>query len=380
MPRISLPAMHFAPEDYAGQLKLKSQRLQALLNPFGCPALEIHASPKIGFRMRAEFRLWHERSTGSKTDKRCYFAMFDPAEPKQPIEITEYPIACSTISQCMAPLLEAINASAVLARKLFQVEFLASRSNELLVTLVYHRQLDENWQAEATLLANKLNASIIGRARKQRIVLQRDHVYETLAVQGQAFRYEQCENSFTQPNASINEAMINWAVTHARGIDSVEIRDLLEMYCGNGNFSLPLARVFRQVLGTEISKTSIASAKRNAQYNRVKNISFVRLSGEETATALRGEREFRRLADISLADYDFCTVLVDPPRAGLDSKTLEFIAGFDNIIYISCNPQSLAENMSLLGKSHRITSGALFDQFPYTDHCEAGVFLARRAQ
>lgn len=69
---------------------------------------------------------------------------------------------------------------------------------------------------------------------------------------------------------------------------------------------------------------------------------------------------------------------VDPPRAGLDDKTVELVRQFDNIVYISCNPTTLHENLGQIGESHHIKRFALFDQFPYTDHIECGVFLKRR--
>ena len=78
-----------------------------------------------------------------------------------------------------------------------------------------------------------------------------------------------------------------------------------------------------------------------------------------------------------LGSYDLRTILVDPPRAGLDEHTLGMAAAFEAIIYISCNPQSLADNLLLLRHSHRIEHLALFDQFPYTEHMECGVFLRR---
>jgi tRNA (uracil-5-)-methyltransferase len=72
-------------------------------------------------------------------------------------------------------------------------------------------------------------------------------------------------------------------------------------------------------------------------------------------------------------------VLVDPPRAGLDVGTLDLVSRFDNIIYISCNPETLAENVRYLAGSFQMHRAALFDQFPFTEHTEAGVLLRRKA-
>ncbi|EOA3792905.1 tRNA (uridine(54)-C5)-methyltransferase TrmA, partial [Acinetobacter baumannii] len=74
---------------------------------------------------------------------------------------------------------------------------------------------------------------------------------------------------------------------------------------------------------------------------------------------------------------DFDTVFVDPPRAGIDDETLKLLQSFERIIYISCNPNTLYENLKTLTQTHRVTKFALFDQFPYTHHVESGVLLEK---
>ena len=103
--------------------------------------------------------------------------------------------------------------------------------------------------------------------------------------------------------------------------------DLLELYCGNGNFSMALADTFRRVLATEISKTSVAAAQVNIADNQLDNVVIARLSSEEFVQALRGERTFERLSGVDLSSYDFRTVLVDPPRAGLDDESVKQVQG-----------------------------------------------------
>lgn len=104
----------------------------------------------------------------------------------------------------------------------------------------------------------------------------------------------------------------------------------------------------------------------------------MRLSSEEFTQAIDKVRLFRRLADIDLDSYNFDTVLVDPPRAGLDKDACAIVARFPQILYISCNPEIQLENLELLSQTHRIKHFALFDQFPYTDHTETGLLLVRK--
>ncbi len=150
---------------------------------------------------------------------------------------------------------------------------------------------------------------------------------------------------------------------------------MCELYCGGGNFTIPLSQKFRKVLATEISKTSIKSALENCKLNNIENIDFIRMSAEDFVEALEEKREFRRLKDINLKSYNFSTIFVDPPRAGLDDTTRDLVKDFEKIIYISCNPQTLHRDLKFLTKTHKIINFALFDQFAYTEHIESGVFL-----
>merc|ERR1711971_663705 len=73
-------------------------------------------------------------------------------------------------------------------------------------------------------------------------------------------------------------------------------------------------------------------------------------------------------------------VLVDPPRAGLDNETRNYVAAFDHIIYISCNPVALVNDLRFLGSSFEVVSLAFFDMFPYTTHAECAVRVRRRSR
>ena len=254
------------------------------------------------------------------------------------------------------------------------MEFLTTLAGDALITLAYHRPLDEAWQVEAERLAAELQVSIVGRSKGKRIVIGRDYVEEELTVAGRTFRYRQPEGAFTQPNGEVCEKMLNWAFEALGQRDD----DLLELYCGNGNFTLPLSTRVRRVLATEISKTSVNAALANIEDNGITNIELVRLSAEELTQALNEVRPFRRLAGIDLKSYQFGSVFVDPPRAGMDPDTCELTRRFERILYISCNPETLAANIAQLADTHRIERCALFDQFPYTHHMEAGVLLVRK--
>ncbi|WP_016914482.1 tRNA (uridine(54)-C5)-methyltransferase TrmA [Vreelandella stevensii] len=361
------------PARYAEQLADKQAYVEQMFADFAPLGLEVYPSPASHYRQRCEFRIWHE-------DDDLFYAMFevDPDNPKQKrvIRLDQFAVASERINELMPQLRDAFLASDVLRRRLFQVEFLTTLSGEALVTLIYHRPLDDAWEEQARALEAELGIMIIGRSRKQRLVLSRDHVWERLEVDGRTLHYQQVENSFTQPNAHICQTMLSWAreVTAGR-----QQEDLVELYCGNGNFTIALAENFRRVLATEISRTSVASANVNLEANGINNAHVARMSAEEFALALKGEKAGRRVAEMGLDDYRFSTVLVDPPRAGLDEQSCEQLSEYAQIVYISCNPVTLADNLAQLTKTHQIERFALFDQFPFTHHCECGVLLTRRS-
>jgi tRNA (uracil-5-)-methyltransferase len=369
-----MPLSGFAPAQYEALLEKKVHRVSELLAPFSPPPPDVFASNSTGFRQRVEFRLWHDGDD-------LNYVMFRRNEPKTPITITEFPIADIRIQRLMPILRERLRGNATLRWKLFQIEFLASLAGDLLVTLVYHRKLDDIWEKAAHALREELSypaspISLIGRSRKQKIVLDRDFVQEVLPVRGREYRYRQYEQSFSQPNGRINIHMIEWACAQADQLCG----DLLELYCGNGNFTVPLSLHFDNLIATEVSKASIRAARTNLAENNIDNVQLIRLSAEEVTQAMNREREFRRLRELPrpLHQYQLETLFVDPPRGGLDDNTVAMTGGFTNIIYISCNPITLVRNLQLLDKSHQIVSFALFDQFPYTDHMECGVVLQRR--
>ncbi len=355
---------------YQQQLDAKVERISAQFAEFNPPSLAVFASPEQHFRMRAEFRIWH-------TDDDMFYAMFerDEQQQKQVIRIDEFPIADASINQLMPVLLAELKSDEALSKRLFEVHFLATLKGEMLVSLIYRCPLDEQWQALAKQLADKLNIKIIGRSRGQKVVLSDEFVVEELQVFERKYQYKQIESSFTQPNAQVCQKMLEWACDAAEQSS----KDLLELYCGNGNFTLPLSTRFNRVLATELAKSSVYSAQWNIEQNNIDNIQVARLSAEEFTQAYNAEREFRRLqeAQIEISSYDFDTVFVDPPRAGIDDETLKLLQCFERIIYISCNPDTLYDNLKLLTQTHKVTRFALFDQFPYTHHVESGVLLEK---
>ena len=351
---------------YAAQHKLKSDEIHALFKELYSGEITPFFSPDSHYRARAEFKIWHVGDD-------IRYAMNPIERGGKMVLIEECPMVIEPIEKLMWPLLESIKVLGM-GHKLFGLDFLSSSAGEIAVSMLYHRKLDSAWEEQARALAEQHDIKVIGRSRKQKVVLGEDFVTETLNINGKPFLFRHIENSFTQPNPRVNEKMVGWSLEQFKGISG----DLLELYCGAGNFTIPFASQFEKVLATEISKSSINAAQANMELNGETNIEFVRMSAEEFVQALDGVREFRRMKEIDLTGYELSTIFVDPPRAGMDEASCAFASRFEHLLYISCNPETLKRDLELLTKTHTIETMAMFDQFPYTAHMEMGVKLTKR--
>lgn len=350
---------------YEGQLNHKVSEVKEMFASLYSGHITVCASPSERYRSRAEFKIYHDESGISYAMSRL--------DRQGSLKIERCSIVSPAIASVMERLLDEISDLGI-AHKLFGVDFLASGEGEITLSMLYHKPLDEKWQEKARELEKRLGVYIIGRSRKQKLVLSQDYVTETLHIADRPYRYIHIENSFTQPNPRVNEQMIEWSLAQLDTIGG----DLLELYCGAGNFTIPFATLFDRVLATEISKSSIHAAKQNMSLNGVDNIEFVRLSAEEFTQALDGVREFRRLEGLNVSDYRLKTLFVDPPRAGLGEEPCAFASRFDHLLYISCNPETLLRDLEILSETHSIDAMATFDQFPYTHHLEMGVKLTKK--
>jgi tRNA (uracil-5-)-methyltransferase len=352
-------------KDYEEQLAYKISEVSELFSPYYQDAFDTIKSLPEAFRARSEFKIWHE-------DGKMSYAM-NHISKNGYVPITSCSIVSPAISELMPKLLVEIERLEI-GFKLFHIDFLSSMSGEMIVSLIYHRPLDESWSEKAKEIASKFSIKIIGRSRKQKVTLSDDFITEALPIDGQEYEFVQIENSFTQPNPGVNIQMIEWVLDKVKG----ETGDLLELYCGAGNFTLPLSRQFNKVLATEISKPSIRAALRNCELNDVHNITFLRMSSEEFVEAINKVREFTRLKDVDLDDFELKSIFLDPPRSGLDETTTQLSQKFDTIIYVSCNPQTLKRDLESLTQTHEIEKMAVFDQFAYTNHLEMGAILRRK--
>lgn len=169
--------------------------------------------------------------------------------------------------------------------------------------------------------------------------------------------------SFAQINLEQNRKLVEKVVDLAQLTPGMRIIDL---YCGMGNFSLPLAQAGAKVTGIEESSSSIKRAISNADLNKIEQADFI---------CGCAEQEFNKIADRVAIDL----LLLDPPRSGAFDVMSTIIENPPaRIIYISCDPQTLARDLRiLLHSTYRLISSQPFDLFPQTHHCESVTLLER---
>jgi len=170
---------------------------------------------------------------------------------------------------------------------------------------------------------------------------------------------------FIQVNAAINPGMVRLALEL---LDAGPGDRVLELFCGLGNFTLPLARQTGHVVGVEGDPALVARARENARLNGIDN---VELHGADLIQALAGAPWLDPPAD---------RLLLDPPRSG----ALEVIRGLKpplpkRIVYVSCNPETLARDAHELvqGHGYRLARAGMMDMFPHTAHVEAIALFER---
>lgn len=175
--------------------------------------------------------------------------------------------------------------------------------------------------------------------------------------------YEVSPRSFFQTNSLQAERLYDVVVGLAGDLEGLEVLDL---YCGTGGISLHLARRAQAVWGIEAVEEAIADAQKNAQRNGIENCQFISGAVEDV------------LADLDKQRFDL--VVVDPPRAGLHKRALAAVAALEasRIIYVSCNPFTLAEDLVALAQAdYGADVVQPVDMFPQTPHCEVVVSLVR---
>ncbi len=199
---------------------------------------------------------------------------------------------------------------------------------------------------------NTKNTNVV--LSNQNIVVYGDgFIYDTLGE----YKFKISVNSFYQVNPVQTEKLYKLAIEKAN-LQSDDI--LADLYCGIGTIGIFASKFVKKVYGIEIVESAIKDANENAKLNNIKNVEFIQGDTEEAFDKLIKNNKKPTV------------VIVDPPRKGLDDKTVQNLCDLklDRVVYVSCNPATLARDLSKLEKVYSVKSITPVDNFCYSAHIE----------
>ncbi len=240
------------------------------------------------------------------------------------------------------------------------------KTDEVLVTLVVN---DNNFRKEKELVEflskkhkniksivknfNTKNTNVI-LGEKTEVIYGDAYIYDIL----EGYKFKISPLSFYQVNPIQTEILYNTAIKYAG--DNLD-KTALDLYCGIGTIGIFAAKYFKKIYGIEIIEEAIKDAKENAKINKIENAEFYAGDVEKVLPKI-----------IENENIKPNVVFVDPPRKGLDNKTIGALKELkpEKIVYISCNPATLARDLALLDESYEIKEVQPVDMFPFSKHVE----------
>ena len=242
-------------------------------------------------------------------------------------------------------------------RNIFKLkEYLKFKEGNILIRSNFNDEIIIKINSESSVDLNiekiKEHIKLVGIIINEKVIYGEDFFIE----QVHNYFYKVNINSFFQINLNILDKVINL-------LREKEYNTVADLYCGVGTLGIPLKK--QKLYGIEIVKEAVIDAIYNAKINKQDN------------KYLLGSAEA-----INKINAKIDTIIIDPPRAGLNKKTLDFLINYqsDNLIYMSCNPMTLAKNLKSLSTVYNIEEVFYLDMFPRTKHIECVSVLSRKAQ
>ena len=240
------------------------------------------------------------------------------------------------------------------------------KTNEIMVTLVVNndefnnqdkfvKELTKKYPEIKTIVKNynEKNTNVI-LGTKNKVIYGDGYIYDILGE----YKFKISPLSFYQVNPCQTEVLYNKAIEYSELIGKETIFDL---YCGIGTIGIFASGKAKKVYGIEVVPQAIEDAKQNAEINNVENAEFFAGEVERILPELIEKRNIS--ADVAL---------IDPPRKGCDNITIETLLKIapQKIVYVSCNPATLARDIRLLEEKYELKQVQPVDMFPYTSHVE----------
>lgn len=313
--------------DYLETIKYKKEKLEHILKKFGGLDLDIPVvtSNNIGYRNKITLHI--------KNYKIGYYQ----ASTNELVEITKCNIAMPGINEFLEYLKD-------FRIKDGRVSIRCNDSEELLV----HIETNDN------IVIPDIPLKVVGIVLNDKVLKESSFITEKV----NGYEYKVSYNSFFQVNLGVCAKMFDL-------LDKYILKDVnvLDLYCGVGTLGLSVAKNEKMVYGIEIVFNAIKNAWDNAKLNDISNVEYY--CGDVSKV-------------ISKIEDRIDVIITDPPRSGLDKKTIEVMKNLEpkQIIYISCDPITLARDLKLLeGYNLKYITG--LDMFSYTNHVETFCVLER---
>jgi 23S rRNA (uracil1939-C5)-methyltransferase len=366
---------------YADQLAYKQTYLKNLLSQFH-PA-EVHdivPSPQIWyFRNKMEFAV-------SGSVDQPHVGLRPREKFSTVIDISECRIFYPQVGALLQIVREWIKESGIepydLRRQTGQLRYVSMRHgkvyDEVMVILVVALTREEFAQrqdaftgisgqlssARVTSVYVCLNSGASDEPLGGELVLLRGNAYIRERING--IDYQISPRSFFQTNSYCCNQLYEIISAQACAAG----RQVLDLFCGCGGISLQVCRGASQVTGIDIVAQNISDAQENCRANAVANASFICMDAQQFLSETSASGVLR----------EYSTLIVDPPRQGLTKKDRKFIvdSGIEQMVYVSCNPWNLVQDLKTLMPSYALRSVQAVDMFPHTPHMEAVVRLARQ--
>jgi 23S rRNA (uracil1939-C5)-methyltransferase len=226
------------------------------------------------------------------------------------------------------------------------------------------------------------NRKLIGNLffQEDRVTKTAGQVQEHITYKASGLTFAFLPETFIQSNVPTNEALVEHAMEMLlRGCEKNGANEtVLDVYAGIGNLSLPIARKVRHVVAVEGHEASVLLGRVNMYQNSIENVTFLHRSAEKY---LHEHVKHARAGQWN-EEYPHGTrIIIDPPRTGCTPQVLHALlaSGIPSILYISCNPVTLAGDLEQLTRAYRIADIKGLDMFPDISHVETLVLLERKA-
>ncbi|KAF1370270.1 23S rRNA (uracil(1939)-C(5))-methyltransferase RlmD [Yokenella regensburgei] len=312
---------------------------------------EVIAGTPWGYRRRARLSLNYQPKTQQLQ------MGFHKANASDIIDVGQCPILVPQLEALLAPLRECLS-SLKSARQLGHVELVLADNGPLMV--LRHTAALPAADKEKLERFSHTHALALYLAPQSEIL---EHVYgETPWYTSNGLRLTFSPRDFIQVNDNVNQQMVATALSW---LDVQPDDRVLDLFCGMGNFTLPLAQRAAEVVGVEGVPALVEKGRQNAALNHLHNVTFFHENLEEDVTRQ------------TWAQHGFDKVLLDPARAGAPGVMQHIIKlAPKRVVYVSCNPATLArDSEALLQAGYRIGRLAMLDMFPHTGHLESMVLF-----